>query len=214
MSVVIVDYGSGNLRSAAKAFERAVAAAGLGRDVVVSGEPAAVAAADHVVLPGVGAFGDCRRGLDAVPGLIEALRRAVIDKGRPFLGICVGMQLLADVGLEHGRFPGLGWIAGQVDRLTAGEQGLKIPHMGWNDLRVAASAHPVLAGIENGAHAYFVHSYGFRPDDPGAVLAQVDYGGAVTAIVGRDTIVGTQFHPEKSQRTGLRLIDNFLKWRP
>ena len=214
MSVAIVDYGSGNLRSAAKAFERAMAEAALGESVVVTGDPAVVARASHIVLPGVGAFGDCGRGLNALPGMAETLSRAVIEAGRPFLGICVGMQLLADVGREHGEHPGLGWISGEVVRLTPADPELKIPHMGWNDLRVRRPDHPLLAGIATGAHAYFVHSYGFVPTDADAVLASVDYGGAVVAVVGRDNIAGTQFHPEKSQEAGLRLIRNFLKWRP
>jgi glutamine amidotransferase len=212
LSVVIIDYGSGNLRSAAKAFERAVAEAGLALDVRVSGRAADLDQASHIVLPGVGAFADCRRGLDALPGMVEALHRTVIAGGRPFLGICVGMQLMADIGLEHGRHAGLGWIAGEVARIDVAD-GLKIPHMGWNELQPAAP-HPLLAGILPGAHAYFVHSYAFRPADSGHVLASVDYGGPIAAVVGRDNLVGTQFHPEKSQRTGLRLIGNFLAWRP
>jgi glutamine amidotransferase len=214
VSVAIVDYGSGNLRSAAKAFERAVAEAGLGDQVRVTAEPAEVLAADHIVLPGVGAFADCRRGLDAVPGMAEALRRAVCEEKRPFLGICVGMQLLADVGREHGEHAGLGWIHGEVERIAPDDPALKIPHMGWNELRLARPDHPLLAGIGDGAHAYFVHSYAFVCADGADVLARVDYGGPVTAIIGRDNIVGTQFHPEKSQAVGLRLIANFLGWRP
>ena len=213
MDVTIVDYGSGNLRSAAKAFERAVAAAGLGLGVAVTADPQAVRKASHVVLPGVGAFGDCRRGLARLPGMVEALGDAVIDGGRPFLGICVGMQLLATVGREHGEHQGLGWIPGEVVALAPRDAALKIPHMGWNDFRVSRP-HPVLDGITTGAHAYFVHSYGFVAADQGHVLATTDYGGPVTAVVGRDNLLGTQFHPEKSQATGLRLIANFLKWRP
>lgn len=214
MNIVIVDYGSGNLRSAAKAFERAVADAGLHDAVIVSSDPRAVEAADRVVLPGVGAFGDCRRGLDALPGMVAALQRVVIEHRRPFLGICVGMQLLAQIGREHGTHDGLGWIGGEVALLPAAANGLKIPHMGWNDLDLHAPEHPVFAGIAPGAHAYFVHSYGFRPEDPSVVLASVDYGGEVVAVIGRDNLLGTQFHPEKSQSTGLRLIGNFLRWRP
>jgi glutamine amidotransferase len=214
MSVAIVDYGSGNLRSAAKAFERAVAEAGLKMTVTVTADAAAVARAGHIVLPGVGAFADCRRGLDALPGMVETLRRAVFEGGRPFLGICVGMQLLAEVGREHGDHPGLGWIAGEVRKITPDDRSLKIPHMGWNALRIVRAGHPVLAGLADGAHAYFVHSYAFQPADGAAVLADVDYGGPIVAVVGRDTIVGTQFHPEKSQATGLTLITNFLSWRP
>jgi imidazole glycerol phosphate synthase, glutamine amidotransferase subunit len=212
--VAIIDYGSGNLRSAAKAFERAVAESGLDAGIRVTADPADVTAADRIVLPGVGAFADCRRGLLALPGMADALRSAVIDAGRPFLGICVGMQLMASLGREHGTHPGLGWIDGEVDLLPAAAHGLKIPHMGWNELAIAAPAHPVLAGIDPGAHAYFVHSYGFVAADPAHVLARVDYGGPVSAVIGRDNLVGTQFHPEKSQATGLRLITNFLHWQP
>jgi glutamine amidotransferase len=214
MTVVIVDYGSGNLRSAAKAFERALAEAGTGGDVVVSGDPEAVAAADRVVLPGVGAFADCRRGLEALPGMMEALTRAVFERGRPFLGICVGMQLMASRGREHGEHPGLGWVDGEVAQIEAGASGLKIPHMGWNELTLRAPGHPLLQGIASGAHAYFVHSYGFRPADAAVILATVEYGGDIVAVLGRDNLVGTQFHPEKSQVTGLQLIANFLRWRP
>jgi glutamine amidotransferase len=212
-SVVIIDYGSGNLRSAAKAFERAAREASLDISILVTADAKAVDAADRVVLPGVGAYGDCRRGLDAVPGMVEALTRAVIEGGRPFLGICVGMQLMASWGREHGDTKGLDWIAGEVTALTPADPALKIPHMGWNELKIERD-HPVLAGIEDGAHAYFVHSYHFVADDPAHVLATVDYGGPVTAAIGRDNLVGTQFHPEKSQVTGLKLITNFLKWAP
>lgn len=214
MSVAIIDYGSGNLRSAAKAFERTIAEAELGEAVIVTSDPADVAAASHIVLPGVGAFGDCRRGLDALPRMVETLTRAVIDDGRPFLGICVGMQLMATRGLEHGSHDGLGWIDGVVERLRPCDPTLKIPHMGWNELEPRAPDHPFLAGIDIGAHAYFVHSYGFRVADPGDVLATVDYGGPVAAIIGRANMLGTQFHPEKSQAVGLALITNFLRWRP
>ena len=214
MSVAIIDYGSGNLRSAAKAFERAVAEAELDRAVAVTADPAVIAAASHIVLPGVGAFADCRRGLAALPGVLETLRRAVIEDGRPFLGICVGMQLMATRGLEHGRHDGLGWIAGTVARLAPADRTLKIPHMGWNELEPRAPEHPFFAGVAAGAHAYFVHSYGFAADDPATVLATVDYGGPVTAVIGRANMLGCQFHPEKSQAVGLRLITNFLRWRP
>jgi glutamine amidotransferase len=212
--VAIVDYGSGNLRSAAKAFERAVGDAGLDAEVKVTADPADVLRADRVVLPGVGAFADCRRGLDAVPGMVEALGRAVLQQGKPFLGICVGMQLLADVGREHGDHAGLGWVPGEVTRIAPADPALKIPHMGWNELVISRPDHPLLAGIGDGAHAYFVHSYGFVCTESADVLARVDYGGPITAIIGRDNIVGTQFHPEKSQAVGLRLIGNFLGWRP
>jgi len=208
---VIIDYGSGNLRSAAKAFERAAAEAELPVAIEVTGDAEAVRRADRIVLPGVGAYADCRRGLDAVPGLAEALEARVRRDGVPFLGICVGMQLMAERGLEHRVTLGLGWIAGDVVAIEGDT--LKIPHMGWNDLEIRTN-HPVLAGIETGAHAYFVHSYRFSCADPGDVLANVEYGGPITAAIGRDNLLGTQFHPEKSQATGLRLIGNFLRWRP
>ena len=214
MSVVIIDYGSGNLRSAAKAFERAVAEAGSAETVTVTADPDAVAGAGRVVLPGVGAFGDCMDGLVKLPGMLEALDGAVIRDGKPFLGICVGMELMAEMGREHGDHAGLGWIPGEVAALAPADAALKIPHMGWNELAMAAPGHPVFAGIAPGAHAYFVHSYTFVCADPADVLATVDYGGPVTAAVGRVNMVGTQFHPEKSQATGLRLITNFLGWRP
>ena len=216
MSVAIVDYGSGNLHSAAKAFERAAHDAGLDQPIVVTADPAAVARADRVVLPGVGAFADCRRGLDAVSGMVEALEEAVRFKGRPFFGICVGMQLLAERGREYEVTDGLGWIAGEVDRIAPNDPNLKIPHMGWNTLNVARS-HPLLDGLEfgpQGRHAYFVHSYQLKPAQRADLVAAADYGGAITAIVGRDNIVGTQFHPEKSQKLGLALIANFLRWKP
>ena len=216
MSVAIVDYGSGNLHSAAKAFERAAQDCGLAQPVIVTRDPEAVAAADRVVLPGVGAFADCRRGLDAVDGMVAALEEAVRHKGRPFFGICVGMQLLAERGREYEVTEGLGWIAGEVDRITPSDRNLKIPHMGWNTLNVERS-HPLLDGLAlgpRGLHAYFVHSYEFKVADPADLVADADYGGPLTAIVGRDNIVGTQFHPEKSQKLGLALIANFLKWTP
>jgi len=214
MSVAIVDYGSGNLRSAAKALERASAEAGLGLPVTVTSDAEVVRHAERVVLPGVGAFGDCRDGLDALPGMVEALTEAVIDKGRPFLGICVGMQLMATRGLEHRECHGLGWIAGDVVALAPDDPTLKVPHMGWNELQLNGAAHPLLAGLRGGDHVYFVHSYHLKPADPARILARADYGEAVTAMVGRDNLVGTQFHPEKSQAAGLRLLGNFLGWRP
>ncbi|MCH6590894.1 MAG: imidazole glycerol phosphate synthase subunit HisH [Proteobacteria bacterium] len=214
MSVVIIDYGSGNLRSAAKAFEHAVAAAGLDLTVDVTARADDVDRASHVVLPGVGAFADCKQGLEALPGMVDALERAVVRQARPFLGICVGMQLLATTGREHGEHAGLGWIPGEVVALEPADPSLKIPHMGWNELCLKGPSHPVFEGIAAGSHAYFVHSYGYACADPAHVLATVEYGGAVTAVVGRDNMVGTQFHPEKSQATGLRLITNFLTWRP
>jgi glutamine amidotransferase len=208
MTTVIVDYGSGNLRSAAKAFERAAG----GGTVEVTGDANALSRADRIVLPGVGAFGDCAAGLRALPGMVEALEDNVVARGKPFLGICVGMQLMATRGLEHGVHRGLGWIEGEVRAIDGG--GVKVPHMGWNDLRLTAPAHPVLAGIDTGAHVYFVHSYRLIPARESDVLAEVDYGGPVAAVVGRDNMVGTQFHPEKSQAVGLGLIANFLAWRP
>lgn len=214
MTVVIVDYGSGNLRSAAKAFERAISEENLALSVKVTGDARDLVDASHVVLPGVGAFGDCRRGLDAVPGMSESLQRTVVEQGRPFLGICVGMQLMATVGREHGVHEGLGWVPGEVILLRPDGADLKIPHMGWNGLRMMGAAHPLFAGIEPDAHAYFVHSYGFVCSHADHVLATVDYGGSVNAVIGRDNMLGTQFHPEKSQAVGLRLIRNFLKWRP
>jgi glutamine amidotransferase len=216
MSVAIVDYGSGNLHSAAKAFERAARESGHDQPIEVTNDPAAVAAADRVVLPGVGAFADCRRGLDEIPGMIEALETAVRKNGRPFFGICVGMQLMAERGREYQVTPGLGRIAGEVDRITPSDPDLKIPHMGWNTLNMLR-AHPLLDDIPLGAdglHAYFVHSYELKASQRSDLVAQAEYGGPVTAIVGRDNMVGTQFHPEKSQKLGLRLISNFLKWKP
>jgi glutamine amidotransferase len=216
MNVAIVDYGSGNLHSAAKAFERAAQESGLGQPIVVTNDPAVVASADRVVLPGVGAFADCRRGLDAVDGMVQALDEAVRQKGRPFFGICVGMQLLAERGREYEVVEGLGWIPGEVDRIVPSDPSLKIPHMGWNTLNVARS-HPILDGLafgSEGRHAYFVHSYQLNPTQRADLVADADYGGAVTAIVARDNIFGTQFHPEKSQKLGLALIANFLQWKP
>lgn len=214
MQAIVIDYGSGNLRSAAKALERAAADVGSGITIQVTGDPRAVRRADYIVLPGVGAFGDCLHGLEALEGMRDALEEAVIRNARPFLGICVGMQLMATRGIEHGTHTGFGWIDGEVVPITPADPTLKIPHMGWNELRITAPDHPVLSGVETGAHAYFVHSYGFQGVAPGAVLADVDYGGPVTAIVGRDNLVGTQFHPEKSQATGLMFLCNFLRWRP
>jgi glutamine amidotransferase len=213
MTVAIVDYGSGNLRSAAKAFERAIAEAGLGMDVAVTADADRVRDASHVVLPGVGAFADCKRGLMALPGMADALTQAVIEGARPFLGICVGMQLMATVGREHAEHRGLDWIAGEVVALKPADASLKIPHMGWNQLNMT-QPHPVFEGIADDAHVYFVHSYGFACADARHVMATADYGGPLTAAVGRDNLFGTQFHPEKSQATGLALITNFLRWRP
>jgi glutamine amidotransferase len=213
MIVAIVDYGSGNLRSAAKAFERAAAASETPVAVRVTRDPQTVAAADRVVLPGVGAFAACRRGLAAVPGLEAALCEAVMVRARPFLGICVGMQLMASRGREFETVDGLGWIAGEVVPIEPAEPTLKVPHMGWNELQIRRS-HPLVDGLPPAAHAYFVHGYHFRADEPDDLVAIVDYGGPLAALVGRGNLAGTQFHPEKSQEAGLRLIGNFLRWRP
>lgn len=216
MSVVIVDYGSGNLHSAHKAFERAVADHGLSMSVTVTSDPDRVAKADRIVLPGVGAFADCRRGLDAVPGMVAALEEVAHKKGKPFLGICVGMQLLATRGLEYTTTQGLNWIGGDVTLIKPRDDTFKIPHMGWNALTMQR-AHPLLGDIptgENGLHAYFVHSYHFTVTDDADCVATTDHGAKVTAVVARGNIVGTQFHPEKSQALGLKLIANFLRWTP
>ncbi len=215
--VAIVNYGSGNLHSAHKAVERAGREVGLTLAVTVTDDPQAVAGADRVILPGVGAFADCRAGLEALPGMVEALE--TVARTRPLFGICVGMQLMASLGREHGDHPGFGWIAGEVAALTPAPQAdgaaRKIPHMGWNALEIAERGHPVLDGLPGEApHAYFVHSFAFRTENPAHTLARCDYGGPFTAIVGRDNLVGTQFHPEKSQAVGLRLLANFLSWTP
>ena len=214
-SVAIVDYGAGNLRSASKAFERAVRSIAADIEVAVTSEPDFVRRADRIVLPGVGAFEDCMRGLTAIKGMRETLEDRVIRNGTPFLGICVGMQLMATEGREKGVTPGLDWIPGAVVRLEPAG-GLKVPHMGWNTLTFTQT-HPLLAGIpdgDEGLHAYFVHSYHLATDDPSTLFATADYGQAVTACVGRDNMFGTQFHPEKSQTLGLKLIENFLGWMP
>ena len=213
MTVAIVDYGSGNLRSAAKAFERAARESGVNEHVLVTAKPAEVAAADRIVLPGVGAFADCRAGLYSVPGMVDTLQREVIERGKPFLGICVGMQLMATRGVEYGIHAGLDWIQGDVVRIDPGKGHLKIPHMGWNELG-ALRPHVLLDGIAARDHAYFVHSFQLAASQPETVLALTNYGGPITAVVGRDNLAGTQFHPEKSQATGLRLIANFLRWKP
>jgi len=214
--VAIIDYGSGNLHSAAKAFERAAREGEANAEIVVTADPRAVAAADRIVLPGVGAFADCKRGLEAVPGMRDALEKTVRENGRPFLGICVGMQLMATRGLEFEVTDGLDWIPGEVRAIELRDPDLKIPHMGWNTLTIV-NEHALLAGIETGEqglHAYFVHSFHLVPDSRTAIVAETDYGGPVTAMVARDNMAGTQFHPEKSQTLGLKLIANFLKWRP
>ena len=212
MTTVLIDYDAGNLHSAEKAFQRMSAEVGAG-DLIVTSDPDVVARADRIVLPGDGAFPSCRQGLREIDGLEEALLEAVETRAVPFFGICVGMQMMARLGLEYEEVAGFGWIDGVVDRITPSDPALKIPHMGWNDLNIDQQ-HPVLEGISTGDHAYFVHSYAMRVSTPSHLLAHVDYGGDVTAIVGRDTMIGTQFHPEKSQSAGLRMIANFLRWRP
>ncbi|MBI3419087.1 MAG: imidazole glycerol phosphate synthase subunit HisH [Proteobacteria bacterium] len=228
-TIALIDYGSGNLRSAAKAFEKA------GAQVRVTNHAEDISKAERIVLPGQGAFGDCMRGLSALPGMVEALNEAVLKKARPFFGICVGMQLLAARGLEHGTHQGLGWLDGEVRELQLSDSSLKIPHMGWNNLRFggaevrrfeAASSsepsnlrtfeplHPLLKNLPPSPYVYFVHSYAFAPEQPGDTLASCDYGGSFTAMVARGNIAGAQFHPEKSQETGLQMIQNFLEWKP
>lgn len=211
-TVVIIDYGSGNLASAAKALERAAMDAATGQRVLVTSRAEDVVAAERIVLPGVGAFGDCMQGLANLPGMLDALTGAVTNQARPFLGICVGMQLMATRGLEHGEHKGFGWIPGDVVKLTPAGA-LKVPHMGWNTLRVKRQ-HALFAGLGADDHAYFLHSFHLHTADKATLLADTDYGGDVTAAVGRDNLVGVQFHPEKSQRVGLKLLTNFLKWRP
>ena len=216
MHVAIIDYGSGNLHSAAKAFERAAREQGSELAIKVTARPEDVADADRIVLPGVGAFADCKRGLEEVPGMIDALEEAVQERGKPFLGICVGLQLMAERGLEHGVTPGLGWIKGEVRAIAPSDPDLKVPHMGWNTLRVVR-ANPLLEGVptgEGGLHAYFVHSYHLVPEVKDDLVASTDYGGPITAFVAKDNMAGTQFHPEKSQTLGLALIANFLSWKP
>jgi glutamine amidotransferase len=216
MHVAIIDYGSGNLHSAAKAFERAAREKGSKLAVKVTAAPEDVLSAERIVLPGVGAFADCKAGLASIPGMIEALEEAVRERGKPFLGICVGLQLMAARGLEHGVTPGLGWIEAEVRAIEPSDPSLKIPHMGWNTLHLAR-AHALFDGIptgDDGLHAYFVHSYHLVPEEAGDLVATTDYGGEVTAFVTRDNMAGSQFHPEKSQKLGLALITNFLGWAP
>ncbi len=213
MTTAIIDYASGNLHSAAKSFQRVSDEIG-GGPILVTSDPEVVRGADRIVLPGVGAFADCRAGLAARTGLFEAIEERVIRHGAPFLGICVGMQMMATRGLEHGLdTAGFDWIGGEVVRMTPADPALKVPHIGWNALEIA-QAHPLLDGIAPGDHAYFVHSYHVVPENPAHLVARVDHGGPVTAMIVRDNLAGTQFHPEKSQTTGLRLIANFLRWAP
>ena len=216
MDVAIIDYGSGNLHSAAKAFERAARESGSPLKVKVTSEPEDVRAAERIVLPGVGAFADCKQGLVAIPGMIEALEESVRRRGKPFLGICVGLQLMAERGLEHGLTPGLGWIEGEVRAIEPSDAALKIPHMGWNTLKLVRE-HALFEGIpagDRGLNAYFVHSYHLVPTLQDALVATTDYAGPITAFVAKDNVAGSQFHPEKSQTLGLALIANFLKWKP
>jgi imidazole glycerol-phosphate synthase subunit HisH len=216
LTVAIVDYGSGNLHSVAKAFERAARVSADPQKIVVTRDPDIVYRADRVVLPGVGAFADCRKGLDALDGMVQSLNETVRVKARPFFGICVGMQLMAEHGREYEVTKGLGWIPGDVVKIAPRDENLKVPHMGWNTLDIVTE-HPMLEKVplgEKGLHAYYVHSYHFAATNESNVIARSDYGGPVTAIVGRDTAIGTQFHPEKSQRFGLAFISNFLKWKP
>ena len=210
-TVALIDYGSGNLASAAKALAKAAEATK--HEIVTTADPGDVKTAERIVLPGVGAFADCMRGLSSIPGMVPMLRERVLKDGAPFLGICVGMQLLATVGREFGDHLGLGWIAGEVVKITPSDPNLKIPHMGWNELTILQK-HPLLKGIAPGSHAYFVHSFELKPALPEDLIATTDYGGPLTAMVGNENIAGTQFHPEKSQATGLKLLENFLGWRP
>lgn len=216
MKTAIIDYGSGNLHSAAKAFERALQDNAIDGEIIVTDKAEIVAASDRVVLPGVGAFADCRSGLDAVDGMVDALNHSIITHGKPFLGICVGTQLMATRGLEKSTTPGFDWIGGDVVEIEPDDTTLKIPQIGWNTLDVVHD-HPILDGIKtgpDGLHAYFVHSYHLAATNPDHVIAQCNYGRKINAIIGRDNMIGTQFHPEKSQKLGLALIANFLRWRP
>ncbi len=214
MQVCVVDYGSGNLRSAAKALERALTEADIPGKVTVSARRQDISNADRIVLPGVGAYADCQSGIRDIEGLWQDLDTAVQTQAKPLLGICVGMQLMADWGREFGDTPGFGWVSGEVTHLEPADPSLKIPHMGWNNLTIPEQPHRILDGIMNNAHAYFVHSYSFKCQDPSDRLATVDHGETITAVIGRDNVVGTQFHPEKSQAVGLKLLTNFLTWTP
>ncbi len=214
MNVSIIDYGSGNLRSVARAFGRVISEADLKIGVTITNDPQQVAVSDRIVLPGVGAFADCKKGLDSIPGMLEALEVAVCQSGRPFFGICVGMQLMANLGMEHGPVKGFGWLDAEVHALSSSGQEIKIPHIGWNEVTVSWPTHPIFTGLALGDHAYFAHSYHTICRHQSDVLAFSDYGGEITAAVGRDNIFGTQFHPEKSQKVGLKIILNFLSWSP
>ncbi len=211
--VTIIDHGSGNLRSAEKAMERAAEEAGTGQDILVTSDPDLVANAERIVLPGVGAFADCMKGLSSIEGMTDVLSEMVLKRGKPFLGICVGMQMLATIGREHGNHTGLGWIEGEVVPITPSDPALKIPHMGWNEL-TQRRAHPLLDDLADKRHVYFVHSFSFVPKVDNHLLATTDYAGTISAVVGRDNIAATQFHPEKSQAVGLAFLGRFLKWRP
>lgn len=215
-TAVVIDYGSGNLRSAAKALERAAKESGKSTQIIVTDNPDVVAGSDRIILPGVGAFADCRAGLLAIDGLRDAIQTAVREKGKPFLGICVGMQLMAIEGHEFGTHKGMGWIDGTIEALKPADTTLKIPHMGWNELELSESgnAHPVAKVLAPGDHAYFVHSYHMELQAADSLLATTDYGGTVTAVVGKDNMIGTQFHPEKSQNVGLKFLKAFLEWQP
>ena len=213
MNVTIIDYGSGNLRSVTKAFEFAQKKTG-GGSVIVSSDPNKLINASHIVLPGQGSFADCKSGLLAIDGMAEMLHQQVIKNAKPFLGICVGMQLMADISMERDQTYGLGWIPGEVVEIIPQDKHIKIPHMGWNALRLSGSTHPVVAGLTNGAHVYFVHSYNFVAKKPSHVLGTVKHGSTITAIVGHNNLLGAQFHPEKSQAEGLKFIESFLTWQP
>ena len=214
--IIIIDYGSGNLRSAEKALERAAFDASIDAEIKVSDDPDVIRTADRIILPGVGAFGDCGHGLRAIDGMIDALEEAVLEKARPFLGICVGMQLMATTGIEHGRHKGLGWIDADVIALKPDDKSLKIPHMGWNEIELTqfGKAHAVTQDMRAADHTYFVHSYHMVVENPAHVLATASYGAPLTAIVGRDNMIGFQFHPEKSQKVGLKILEKFIRWRP
>ncbi|MES2255951.1 MAG: imidazole glycerol phosphate synthase subunit HisH [Pseudomonadota bacterium] len=212
MRAALIDYGSGNIASAAKALSRAAAETS-GHEIVVTADPDIVRKSERIILPGVGAFADCMQGLSAVPGMVEALNESVIRGGKPILGICIGMQLMATAGREFGIHNGLNWIGGEVLPILPEDPILKIPHMGWNEIELVQN-HPLFAGLDPSANAYFVHSFEMKPDDDAHLLATTSYGGAVTAAIGRDNIVGTQFHPEKSQGVGLKILGNFLSWNP